>query len=92
LGRGRFFFFCQPAEEAALVLRDGLSAKMEMLLSSVSFLLLLLLICGDIGDEKDGSKVNRAEENVGKLRPIARVTITCAQFPPWVVKIIILFP
>jgi hypothetical protein len=62
LGRGAFFFFCQPAEEAALILQDGLSATMEMLLSSVSFLLLLLLICGGIGDKKGVLKVNRAEE------------------------------
>jgi hypothetical protein len=57
LGRGAFFFFGQPAEEAALVLQGGLSATMEMLLSSVS-----LFICGSIGDEKGVLKVNRAEE------------------------------
>jgi hypothetical protein len=44
LGRGAFFFFGQPAEEAALVLWDGLSATMETLLSSILLLLLLLLI------------------------------------------------
>jgi hypothetical protein len=62
LGRRAFFFFGQPADKAALVLQDGLSATMEMSLSSESFLLLLLLICGGIGDEKGVSKVNRAEE------------------------------
>jgi hypothetical protein len=35
---------------------------MEMLLSSESFLLLLLLICSGIDDEKGVLKVNRAEE------------------------------
>jgi hypothetical protein len=60
LGRGACFFFGRPAEEAALVLRDGLSATMS--LSSESFLLLLLLICGGIDDEKGVLKVNRAEE------------------------------
>jgi hypothetical protein len=64
-GRGACFFFGRPAEEAALVLRDGLSATMEMSLSSESFLLLLLLICGSIGDEKGVLKVNRAEERGG---------------------------
>jgi hypothetical protein len=58
LGRGACFFFGRLAEEAALVLRDGLSAT--MLLSSESFLLLLLLICG----EKGVLKVNRAEKVV----------------------------
>jgi hypothetical protein len=43
LSRGAFFF-CQPAEEAALVLWDGLSVTMEMSLPSISLLLLLLLI------------------------------------------------
>jgi hypothetical protein len=63
LGRGACFFFGQSAEEeAALVLRDGLSATMEMSLSSESFLLLLLLICSGIDDEKGILKVNRAEE------------------------------
>jgi hypothetical protein len=62
LGRGAFFFFGQPAEEAALVLQDGLSATMEMSLSSVLFLLLLLLICSSIGDKKGVLKVNHAEE------------------------------
>jgi hypothetical protein len=47
------FFFGQPAEEAALVLQDGLSATMEMLLSSV-LLLLLLFVCSSIGYKKGG--------------------------------------
>jgi hypothetical protein len=49
------------AEEAALVLQDGLSVTMEMLLSSKSFLLLLLLICS----KKGVLKVNCAEERGG---------------------------
>jgi hypothetical protein len=65
LGRGAFFFFGQPAEEAALVLWDGLSATMEMSLSSVSFLMLLLLICSSSGGKKGVLKVNRAEERGG---------------------------
>jgi hypothetical protein len=54
-----------PAEEAALVLRDGLSATSQMWLSSESFLLLLLLICSSFGDKKGVLKVNRAEERGG---------------------------
>jgi hypothetical protein len=41
-----FVFIGRPAEEAALVLQDGLSATMEMLLLSS---LLLLFICSSIG-------------------------------------------
>jgi hypothetical protein len=52
----------RPAEEAALVLQDRLSATMEMLLSSILLLLLPLLICGGFGDKKGVLKVNRAEE------------------------------
>jgi hypothetical protein len=58
LGRGACFFFGRPAEEAALVLQDGLSATMEMSLSSELFFLLLLLICSSIGDKKGVLRVN----------------------------------